>query len=188
VLPKNFEIRMVFGDNLDDLEAMILAVETDEMPELENIFAFDINHNLLGQATEGVPADEQTALTFVQTHRAPPDKQHPSAPAQNPLMTKTTRDGSRVQKGPPVVAGATQFYIALLLEFHYKLLPGTFAGTNELRNEGNFQLPDAYGDKGVALKELRGSTAGAACTHIAEGAKSTIYEPRAQYVSQEHSI
>ena len=122
---------MVFGDNLDDLEAMLLAGATDEMPGLDNIFAFNINHNLLGQATEAVSADEQTALTFVQTHRAPPDKQHPSAPAQNPLMTKTTRDGSRVQMTPTVVAGATHFYIALLLEFHYKLLPGTFAGTNE---------------------------------------------------------
>jgi hypothetical protein len=131
VLPKNFEARMALGDGQDGLVAMILDIQDVEMPELDELFALNINNNQLGQVTEAVSVDEQNALTFMQTNRAPPDEQHASAPAQSPLVTKTTRGGSQVNVTPTVAAGATHFYIALLLEFHYKLLPGTFAGTNE---------------------------------------------------------
>jgi hypothetical protein len=39
---------------------------------------------------------------------------------------------------PAVLAGATHFYIALRLEFHYKLFPGTFAG----KEKGSTRMAD----------------------------------------------
>jgi hypothetical protein len=118
-------IMELFLDNLDpaELDAAIAA-----MPESCNNFDSEFHPLPLFQATEVNSEVEQRAGDFVLNNKAPVERQHSSAPTHSPFVTKTNRDGSPVGMTPTAVAGATHFYIALQLEFHYKLFPGTFAG------------------------------------------------------------
>ena len=79
------------------------------------------------------------------------------------------------------MAGATHFYIALEVEFHYKLTPGTFAGiTGSRMTDMKPETKEIFSCLAhMMMKELRGSTAGATRAH------KSSKEPRAQYMSQD---
>jgi hypothetical protein len=81
---------------------------------------------------------------------------------------KKTRNDTTAQMNATNVAGATHFYFALQVEWHYKLAPGTFAGIDGSR------LTSLSTEKKeiccclmhMMMKELRSSSAGAACTQV----------------------
>jgi hypothetical protein len=122
----------------------------------------------LSQATEGDSDDEKRARTFALENQAPVAQQHSGPPKRSPLETKTIRDDTLVVKNATNVAGATHFYIALGVEFHYKLTPGTFAGiTGSRMTNMPVETKEIFSClTHMMTKELRGSSAGAACTQI----------------------
>jgi hypothetical protein len=78
-------------------------------------------------ASPGDFTDEQLASNFVQEHRAHEGEQGQSPPQYSPFETKKHRGETMGQLPATNVAGATHFYLALQVEWYFKMVPGTFA-------------------------------------------------------------